>query len=373
MTTPFQEQLSRREVTATKLSDVGIDPERAQALLVGADPTIEEVRKVAASFNIPVRQLVSASRVVAERQLKVRENFRAVVRGEGADEILEILSRAETLAEVLPDRADDRILVEVPSAEKDYEAAERLASFCQVDLFGLDAPEPLIDLERRISNHTQRYVLVSRYRRVEGSSILVDGRAFIFLAERNDPRMRFTLAHELCHSLVDMHNSEGAAWFDDDVFHPPVADYRLDENFANAFAAALLLPPDGVGRVLSTARRQFRIRGDEVSDVEVLVLSRFFGVSFQVAARRCEDLKLIPRGAGQALYSEVRKAHGSPEKLAEHIGLQPRETYSWGAGRDAILRDVAPSVIQGAISIGRLAEVLQINSGEAAYLLSQWY
>lgn len=58
--------------------------------------------------------------------------------------------------------------------------------------------------------------------------------------------MRFTLAHELCHSLVDMHDSEGAAWFDDDVFHPPVADYRLDENFANAFAAALLLPPDGV-------------------------------------------------------------------------------------------------------------------------------
>jgi hypothetical protein len=371
MSTPLQEQLAARGISAEALSDLGLDPERAIQLLSGSDPTIDEVRTIAKSFRIPVRQLITRVALPSGGKLKLRENFRAVIKEEGHAEAFDLLSRAQFFSQILPDRNEQRIRVDLPLAERDFEAAERLSGFCRASVFGSDESEPLINLEELVAAHTSLYVLVMNLRRTEGSVILLGGRSFAFLAERNDPRMRFTLAHELCHFLIDFDDIDDGGWFDQDIMRASAEEYRRSEQFANTFAAALLLPAGAVGTALAEFRKAHRIEGDQVSDVEIAFLGRFFGVNFQVAGRRCEDLKLIPKGAGEALYSAVRRQYGSPELMADEVGLPPRPFYRWGLGQEIVLREAEAALITGGISIGRLAEALELSPDRVAQRLSE--
>ena len=77
MTSPLQEQLLQRSVNRQALVELGIPERRAEELLLGADPTISEVRKIAQSFNIPIRSLISAIPRPAGAEYKLRENFRS--------------------------------------------------------------------------------------------------------------------------------------------------------------------------------------------------------------------------------------------------------------------------------------------------------
>jgi Zn-dependent peptidase ImmA (M78 family) len=357
MTSPLQQQLSQRSVGLEKLVQSGIPDERAGALLSGADPTISEVRKISRTFNIPIRSLIAGISKQSVAGYKLRENYRTA--GEPDLEIFDLISTAEVLANVLPENGDRRISFAVTFEHKTFDFAEELASFCRAEILNVDFRAPLIDLDSHLSIRTNVRSLVIDQPHLEGSLVSHHDHLFIFLSTRPDPRMRFTLAHEFCHYLCDVSTSGNSAWFDEDIFDPAGSE-RRDELFANAFASALLLPPNGVGDALKAFRNAYRFAGNDISDVEIILLARFFGVSFQVAARRLEDLKLLPAGAGQSLYQAVRKKFGSPEQLAKQLGLPPRAEYDWAECNFRVIREASAAIAAGELSIGRLSEMVNI-------------
>jgi Zn-dependent peptidase ImmA (M78 family) len=201
--------------------------------------------------------------------------------------------------------------------------------------------------------------LIVGLRSIEGSVVAHFAHAFIFLSTRPDPRMRFTLAHEVCHYLCDISDGTGNAWFDEDTLNP-VGHFRRDEVFANSFASALLLPPTGVGEALNAFRKHHKLVDRDISDVEIMFLARFFGVSFQVAARRLEDLKIVPHGGGQSIYEAINKRFGSPEKFADELGLPARIIYDWNRSNERIVREAHDAIASGKLSVGRLAEIAEL-------------
>lgn len=98
-----------------------------------------------------------------------------------------------------------------------------------------------------------------------------------------------------------------------------------------------------------------------LGDIEILYLSRIFGVSFEVAARRCEDLQLLPNGGARSLYEWLVKEHGSPEKRADGLGLPVRPDIEF-ANVPSELIDVAIDKIRtGELSIGKASSMLRMT------------
>ena len=331
MITPLARALARSHIRLQDVIALDIDEIRAKALLEGADPSIEEVRKIARRLNQSPRALISA----AELQVDPRPNFRLNFgRDQHRQFEAEILIRnAVALAPFLHKKEAQRWKLEISTEEKVFRSAETLALFCRERILKTNSFDPLIDLERLCVERTSIYVILLPLRKIEGCALSSADCDFIFLARRGDARMRYTLAHEICHYLVDL-PTEGA-WFDDEISAPNGVD-RLSERFANAFAAALLLPAAATASALKHFRSRYSAKGG-VSDAEVVFLSRFFGVNFQVAAQRCETLKLLPIGGANALYGSVIKKFKSPEVLADRLGLPPRDAYNWGFGLKAAL------------------------------------
>jgi len=169
------------------------------------------------------------------------------------------------------------------------------------------------------------------------------------------------VAHELGHIVAHHTTGINFAWFDPKYAFGGVRQPRRQaERYADAFASNLLLPTAGVGIALKKIRDIHRIHQNSVGDIEIVYLGRLFGVSFQVAARRCEDLELIPSGGAASLYEEIRKHHGSPEKRADQLGLPPRPDINFPILPRQVLEGAIKKVRAGEVSIGRAADSLRV-------------
>lgn len=355
MPTPFEQLLRDRGITPERLSSIAsVDAERSSQLLAGADPNIDEVRAVAKALRVSARALIAAPQDLADVDGKLRKNFRRVG-FENAFETFDLFQHARELSSILPVRIRSHLGVVVNEPEKSLLTAEELASFVRAQILGFSSEEPIDDLGLRLLPRIGAYILPVSSRHVEGCAVTTGAHDFIFVAQRGNARMRFTLAHELCHYLVDLRGEGG--WFDEEPMYESRAD-RVAESFANTFAAALLMPASAIGSALYHFRSVHNVRGDRVSDIEIVFLARFFGVNFQVAGRRCEDLDLIERGGSQSLYESVLERYKSPEKLADDLKLPPRETDNWKGLIDFTVDAARSKIVSGDASIGRLSELL---------------
>src|SRR5205814_2738148 len=91
--------------------------------------------------------------------------------------------------------------------------------------------------------------------------------------------------------------------------------------FAQRFAECLLLPPAGMGVALREIRRSLEVATDAIGDIELIYLARIFGVPFEVAARRCQEEHLIPRGGARALIEFVNDSFGGEQQRATQLGI----------------------------------------------------
>jgi Zn-dependent peptidase ImmA (M78 family)/transcriptional regulator with XRE-family HTH domain len=118
-------------------------------------------------------------------------------------------------------------------------------------------------------------------------------------------RRRFTEGHEYCHFLVDREAVEGEI----------CAHERRSEHFemrANAFAAAFLMPAQGIADALAEDRFQRGQLGPE----DVVHLMYRFGVSFQAILWRLLNLRWISSA------QRARLAETSPTALSKQLGYQ---------------------------------------------------
>ena len=191
------------------------------------------------------------------------------------------------------------------------------------DSLNVGDTDPLFDLPALLSEKLNVDVLLVEADRVSGGCVLMNAGAFIVLPTTRRLSDLFVCAHELGHLLLlsARNNHEGAAF---DCFGDGTRPVRSPyEHFADAFARELLIPSRGLGIASQEIRKQFTLSGP-IGDIELLYLSRVFGVSFLVMAKRCERLGLLPEGAAVTLYKLLVEQFGGPEQRADMVQLPPR-------------------------------------------------
>jgi Zn-dependent peptidase ImmA (M78 family) len=167
------------------------------------------------------------------------------------------------------------------------------------------------------------------------------------------PRRRWSLAHEAGHFLRDR---EAGDVYEEEGGSP---SKEASEVFADAFAAAFLIPENGVARrfaEMSRVNARFTPR-------DLLALASSFEVSFRAMAERLEELKLLPRGT----YERIRVSGLRPS------GIEPEGAIQVARERPPVLPLRYIELAVGAyakelISEGSLAEYLETDRVSAREL-----
>ncbi len=169
------------------------------------------------------------------------------------------------------------------------------------------------------------------------------------------PRKRFSYAHEYAHSLLDRNRTA--------IVSTKENSKDRTETRANAFAAAFLMPEDGVRTYLGTLEKGLPSRqsqlvydladnggveafgrsipgSQKIGYQDIASLARYFGVSYQAAAFRLQALDFVNQSERQGLIEQedlgnsylrllqYRQAIDSPSEQAADEGDQNQELKS---------------------------------------------
>jgi Zn-dependent peptidase ImmA (M78 family) len=296
----------------------------------------------------------------------VRPLFRDTKKGQASYDLTveKVASFIEAALEILPPRIElPEWLQAIGAGERTYAEADRLAKQFRRMVFEDHEEQPASDLFLVLGS--LEGVIVSRldYSRYEGVSLIAGNYCFIFVSPRFAGRMLFTAGHELGH-IAAHHQNGDKALFEEPSDIGSFGRHSQEESFVDAFSSCLLLPDVGVGKSLKLFRDHFGVESNNLTDMEILLLARFYGVSFEVAARRCEDLRLLPPGVGHSLATTLRKEFGSPEKRAESLGLPARPEVQFPPISANLAEHLSSKINLGEISIGWAADRLGVTIGE---------
>lgn len=331
---------------------------RVTALLEGASVTPQELRALMSGLRLPARAFSTAG-FVAERPGPVVRfrNTRANAEFDPTNE--RVAAFVDAALKLLPVRDGPpdwlRALWQQPHVSRDD--AERLAELIRGLIYHDGLDDPAIGLPQRLNALEGFIVSQLPHSRYEGASVVVSGYIFIFVSPRFSGRMLFTIGHELGHVVAN--HANGVPHYDKagDIgrFKNP------DEAFADNFASAFLLPGHGLGLALAAVRNVLGISSDAVGDLEILMISRFFGVSFDVAARRFEQLKLLPSGGAFSLSEYMRKNFGNAERRAEEARLPPRQAIALDRISPRLLRAASEKIQRQEVSSSWVADRLGLS------------
>lgn len=336
----------------------GISLERLLAIQRGSSATVGEAEKIAKALKIDLRELASASTNTGQidfffRDAQHKSDFMVATK---------LSSRIASSIKLLPEReiAGPWWLGQFLKNELSFETAEENARTFRRLFANDDQLGPLLRLPEITVNTAGVLLFLIGSERIDGASTFVDGIPYIFLANRFPPRMLFTLAHEIGHLIVQ-EDIRTPSLNVDTIAERKKSAKNVLEFSAHCFASALLMPSRGVGITLQQIRAHNRSEGQELGDLEISFLARIYGVSFYVAARRCEDLKLLPRGGAASLEHALRRKFGSAEKRGELAHLPPRPEISFPVVPEPLLVSAIEKIRAGDISIGKASEALGIS------------
>lgn len=339
-------------------------PARIQELLQGSRAALPELRAISAGLRVPMHVLAKGRRPSEDGAI---EPLFRTVRGAHEDfdvTVERIAAFVEAALELLPTRTDlPAWLHGLDVREVSYPEADRLSKRFRELVLARPDDDPIFELPSVLGG--LEGVIVSRllYSRYEGVSFIAGNYCFIFVSPRFQGRMLFTIGHELGHIIA--HHKYGAeARFERPSQIGTFGDNSRGEAFVDAFSSCLLLPDEGVAKALRSFRQHYGIAGANLSDKELLLLARFYGVSFEVAARRCEDLGLLPKGMGYAISGLLKKQFGSPEKRADQLEIPPRRAVNIAPVSAGLANAISKAVTSGKASIGWVTDRLGLSVGE---------
>jgi Zn-dependent peptidase ImmA (M78 family)/transcriptional regulator with XRE-family HTH domain len=334
----------------------GISHERISLLETSAEPDLNELRVLANFFRVDLRDLLPPH----PRHQSVDLLFRTG--GKNIDEITSsALSRRIGCSIELLDEPAAPFWIDKFRRGGTYSDAEQNAEVFRNLFLNGDQVSPLYVLPEIAVNEMGVLLFLIRSGRFEGASAYIEGLPFVFLAESFGPRMLFTLAHEIGHLIGHHDPRQSFAVVDAQTEKRTRSKKNIAEFYAHAFASCLLMPKAGLGITLRKIREMQRESNTALGDLEILLLSRIYGVSFYAAARRCEDLSLLPRGAAISLNETLKKEYGSPEKRADAANLPPRADVRFPRMPPALLRAATEKVRAGEISIGKASSILGLS------------
>jgi Zn-dependent peptidase ImmA (M78 family) len=338
----------------------GLDEARVQAIQNGSAATLEELRALARGLRLPIRAFAGSERPDEQPVAALFRQEKAGRTDLGVEAMSEYVAAA---LNILPTRhalADWIRSLQGPS--ETYADAETLALRFRNEFAG-GGPAPLFELPmilEKAGGVIQGRLETSRF---EGASLVINGYAFIFISPRFAGRMLFTLAHELGHLLAH-HRENRSVVFDLASEIGNVRHSSKRELFVDAFATNLLMPADGVAVALTQIRESLKVKTDAVGDIEILYLALFFGVSFEVAARRCEQLELLPDGGAYSLADHVKKTYGSAEKLAKRLSLPSRQPIYFPQISHNLMQAAIDKIEAGDVSLGWVTDKFGCSAAE---------
>lgn len=341
-------------------SRAGMSFDRLRAVAGGEQATASELKRLSNVLGVGVTDLLRPALQPQDAAYRFRSAALASAHGEavGRKTISEIGSRIDAIHEIagVVDWAQGAWVAPANVAGSPF----ALAAWFRESCYGGDQLSPILELATILDNCLNIVTVVLRRSLVDGVSAVVGNIPFIFIRAQFKPRMLFTLAHELGHLLAHAGNGDFASIDPVRSTGRAVSD-RAEERFANEFASELLMPAQGVGVALTQVRNVLEIRDTAIGDIEIIYLAHLFGVSFEVAARRCEALRLLPRGGASSLIEFISLEFGSAEKRAAEAGLPPRPDSIFPNVSDRVLRAAAQAVENGELSIGRVLDRLQVS------------
>jgi len=350
---------NRNRSKDAQLADrTGISRERIAQLELSDEPNLAELRNLAEYFRVDLRDLLPTNPRHSSFGLLFRSGDKPV------DDVTSsaLARRIGYSVELLDRQVSPHVWMrEFRREGHSYEDAEFNAEVFRNLFVGGDLVSPLHGLPEISTNAMGVLLFLVRTSRFEGASAFVERLPFIFLAESFGPRMLFTLAHEIGHLIGHHDPNRNFAVVDTQTERRTAASKSATEYYAHAFASCLLMPKAGVGLTLNKIRGMQSGSSDQLGDLEILLLARIYGVSFYAAARRCEDLGLLPRGGAASLNDVLKKQFGSAEKRAEAANLPPRATVRFPRMPAALLRAATERVRAGEISIGKASSILGLS------------
>lgn len=182
------------------------------------------------------------------------------------------------------------------------------------------------------------------------------GPCILINAAEHPRRLPFNASHEFGHVLLDR-RLRGRVSAASRALSSAEQQEELLEVRANSFAAAFLMPADGIERFLWD-RGKTRRNQHPVGVIDVLLLQRAFGVSYKSALYRLQNLKWLSRDQREEL-----EAH-RPDVLARQLGLDEErgEPRQWLGGVEdyplGYIYLVLHAYQHGRLSVGRVAELL---------------
>lgn len=202
------------------------------------------------------------------------------------------------------------------------------------------------------------------------------GLAIIANASQYPRRRRFSYAHEYCHALADRDVSSLLSKNENR------SDYR--EVRANAFAAALLMPADGVRafvrargkgsassslqvfdeRAVLVAQRRGSSRSPDIQLYDVVHVAAYFGTSFESAAYRLRNLHLI---TDQQLERFTNQKEEASRIRAHYFERTDHVDEPAVAPNMAFLFLVLDAFLQGEISRRKALELGQTAGAPASF------
>lgn len=352
--------LSAREIA----SRARLPQSRVQELLDGDKASLSELRGISVGLRIPLHVLAQGRR--PSEAHGVEPLFRSVRDAhEEYDVTVErIASFVDAALQLLPPRETiPTWLANLDVGQPSYPEADRLSKRFREKFFEHPEDDPAFDLPLALGK--VEGVVISRllFSRYEGVSLIAGNYCFIFVSPRFQARMLFTLGHELGH-IIAHHKGSNSVRLEKPSQIGSFGQHSRDEAFVDAFSSCLLLPDVGIGKAIRAFREHYKIANKQLSDFEILLLARFYGVSFDVAARRCEDLGLLPAGVGFAISNQLRKEFGSPEKRADALGIPPRRKVSLPPISIHLASAISAAINEGNVSIGWVTDRLGLSVGE---------
>jgi Zn-dependent peptidase ImmA (M78 family) len=335
----------------------GISKERISLLETSAEPDLNELRVLASFFRVDLRDLLPSH----PRHQSVDLLFRSG--GMNVDEITSsaLSRRIGCSIELLDEPTIPFWIDKFRRGDGTYSDAEQNAEVFRNLFLSGDQVSPLYGLPEIAVNEMGVLLFLIRSRRFEGASAFVDGLPFVFLTESFGPRMLFTLGHEIGHLIGHHDPRQSFAVVDAQTEKRTQPRKNIAEFYAHAFASCLLMPRAGIGITLRKIREMQKESNTALGDLEILLLSRIYGVSFYAAARRCEDLGLLPRGGAISLNETLKREYGSPEKRADAAKLPRRADIRFPRMPPALLKAATEKVRAGEISIGKASSILGIS------------
>ncbi|HEX8625878.1 MAG TPA: ImmA/IrrE family metallo-endopeptidase [Allosphingosinicella sp.] len=338
---------------------------RVQEILAGEGASLSELRAISAGLRLPLHTLAEGRRAV-EPGSKLEPLFRDTAKASAEFDVTveKVATFVEAALEILPSRTElPHWLQALKPGAVSYVEADRLATHCRQLLYPGREDEPATDLPTILGR--QEGVVVSRllFSRYEGVSLIAGNYCFVFVSPRFPGRMLFTLGHELGH-IVAHHRKSRTALFERPSEIASFGHSSRREAFVDAFSSCFLLPDVGVGKALRSFRTYYEIASKSLTDFEILLLARFYGVSFEVAARRCEDLEMLPKGVGYAIAAKLKKEYGSPEKRAVELGVPPRVPVNVAAVSGSLAKAIASKITVGNVSLGWATDRFGLSIGE---------